>query len=199
MTEVPSSVRVVVIGGGVMGCSTAYHLAKLGCRDVVLLERHKLTCGTTWHSAAQVRQLRSTRNLTQLIQYSATLYAALEEETGQATGWVRPCSMCMRLSSGPRTAALTSSGPALRTTFTAAVFASVRSRNTKGRSIGSIRKTKHPASASRARHRAAGLRPAVTEAGHRGIDMDHGVNPFLARLRIWSIIFLRARRATFAP
>ncbi len=93
MIEVPSSARVVVIGGGVMGCSTAYHLAKLGCREVVLLERHKLTCGTTWHSAAQVRQLRSTRNLTQLIQYSAELYAALEEETGLATGWVRTGSL----------------------------------------------------------------------------------------------------------
>ncbi len=91
--DLPSHSSVVVIGGGVMGCSVAYHLAKLGCRDVVLLERHKLTSGTTWHSAAQVRQLRSTRNLTQLIQYSTDLYAALEAETGQATGWTRTGSL----------------------------------------------------------------------------------------------------------
>jgi 4-methylaminobutanoate oxidase (formaldehyde-forming) len=91
--SLPTSARAVVIGGGVMGCSTAYHLAKLGCPEVVLLERRQLTCGTTWHSAAQVRQLRSTRNLTQLIQYSAELYAALEAETGQATGWARTGSL----------------------------------------------------------------------------------------------------------
>ncbi len=89
----PDSARVVVIGGGVMGCSTLYHLAKLGIRDAVLLERKKLTCGTTWHSAAQVRQLRSTKNLTSLIKYSTELYAALEAETGQATGWVKTGSL----------------------------------------------------------------------------------------------------------
>jgi 4-methylaminobutanoate oxidase (formaldehyde-forming) len=78
---------VVVIGGGVIGCSTAYHLAKLGCADVVLLEHEQLTSGTTWHSAAQVRQLRSTENLTKLIRYSAELYASLQQETAVATGW----------------------------------------------------------------------------------------------------------------
>ena len=92
-SEFPSHAQVVVIGGGVMGCSTLYHLAKLGVRDAVLLERHKLTCGTTWHSAAQVRQLRSTRNLTQLIKYSTELYAGLEAETGQATGWLKTGSL----------------------------------------------------------------------------------------------------------
>ena len=91
--SLPAAAEVVVIGGGVMGCSTAYHLAKLGCRDVVLLERRKLTSGTTWHSAAQVRQLRSTRNLTEMIRYSAQLYAALEAETGQATGWSQTGSL----------------------------------------------------------------------------------------------------------
>ncbi len=85
--------QVVVIGGGVMGCSTLYHLAKLGITDAVLLERDKLTSGTTWHSAAQVRQLRSTRNMTQLIKYSTELYSSLEEETGQSTGWVRSGSL----------------------------------------------------------------------------------------------------------
>lgn len=89
----PTGARVVVIGGGVMGCSTLYHLAKLGVGDAVLLEREKLTCGTTWHSAAQVRQLRSTNNLTQLIRYSAELYASLEAETGQSTGWIQTGSL----------------------------------------------------------------------------------------------------------
>ena len=76
-----------------MGCSTLYHLAALGVRDLILLERGKLTCGTTWHSAAQVRQLRSTNNLTQLIRYSTELYASLEKETGQSTGWTRTGSL----------------------------------------------------------------------------------------------------------
>ena len=91
--SLPSQASVVVIGGGVIGCSTLYHLAMAGIRDVVLLERKQLTCGTTWHSAAQVRQLRSTNNLTQLIKYSTELYGSLEEETGQATGWTRTGSL----------------------------------------------------------------------------------------------------------
>ena len=84
---------MVVIGGGIIGCSTLYHLAKAGIRDAILLERKQLTSGTTWHSAAQVRQLRSTNNLTQLIKYSTELYGALEAETGQATGWTRTGSL----------------------------------------------------------------------------------------------------------
>ena len=89
----PSHASVVVIGGGVMGCSTLYHLAKAGVGDAVLLERNKLTSGTTWHSAAQVRALRSTRNLTDLIRHSVALYAELEQETGQATGWINKGSL----------------------------------------------------------------------------------------------------------
>ena len=89
----PSHASVVVIGGGVLGCSTLYHLAKLGAGDALLLERNQLTSGTTWHSAAQVRQLRSTRNLTRLIQYSTRLYARIEEETGQHSGWNRTGSL----------------------------------------------------------------------------------------------------------
>jgi len=92
-SQFPDSASVVVIGGGALGCSTLYHLAKAGMKDVVLVERNQLTSGTTWHSAAQVRQLRSTRNLTRLIQYSARLYAELEEETGQQTGWVQSGSL----------------------------------------------------------------------------------------------------------
>jgi len=92
-TDLPSRASIVVIGGGVMGCSTLYHLAEAGVSDAILLERNKLTSGTTWHSAAQVRALRSTRNLTDLIRYSIALYAKLEEETGQATGWINKGSL----------------------------------------------------------------------------------------------------------
>jgi len=93
MTGIESAADIVVIGGGIMGCSTAYHLCKLSGKKVVLLERHQLTCGTTWHSAAQVRQLRSSRNLTRLVQDSVALYSQLEAETGQATGWLQQGSI----------------------------------------------------------------------------------------------------------
>jgi 4-methylaminobutanoate oxidase (formaldehyde-forming) len=86
MSELPSSSKVVVIGGGIVGCSTAYHLAKAGV-EVVLLERKKLTSGTTFHAAGLVGQLRSNANVTQLLGYSIDLYNTLEEETGLATGW----------------------------------------------------------------------------------------------------------------
>ena len=83
----PDQARAVIIGGGVMGCSLAYHLTKLGWRDVILLEQGQLSCGTTWHAAGLVGQLRAHQNMTRLVQYSAQLYAQLEQETGQATGW----------------------------------------------------------------------------------------------------------------
>jgi len=81
-----------------MGCSTLYHLAKEGISDAILLERNQLTSGTTWHSAAQVRALRSTRNLTELIRYSIALYSQLEVETGQATGWINKGSLSIATS-----------------------------------------------------------------------------------------------------
>ncbi len=81
---------MVVIGGGIAGCSVAYHLTKLGWRDVVLLERRDLSCGTTWHAAGLVGQLRATHNLTRLARYGTELYERLEAETGQATGFRRP-------------------------------------------------------------------------------------------------------------
>ncbi|OGL13847.1 MAG: FAD-dependent oxidoreductase [Candidatus Rokubacteria bacterium RIFCSPLOWO2_12_FULL_71_19] len=87
--SVPAQARVVIVGGGIVGCSVAYHLARLGWTDVVLLEQGGLSGGTTWHAAGLVGQLRSSRNLTQLIRESARLYSALEAETGQATGWTR--------------------------------------------------------------------------------------------------------------
>ena len=90
--------RVVVIGGGIAGCSTLYHLTREGWTDVVLVERDELTSGTTWHSAAQVRALRSTRSLTDLIRYSISLYGRLEAETGQATGWINKGSLSIATS-----------------------------------------------------------------------------------------------------
>ena len=87
MPELPAHASVVIIGGGIVGCSVAYHLAKRGCTDVVLLERRQLTCGTTWHAAGLVGQLRATHSLTELARYTARLYASLEQETGQATGF----------------------------------------------------------------------------------------------------------------
>ena len=87
MTTVPSSAEIVIVGGGIVGCSTAYHLAQLGRRDVLLLEKGKLTSGSTFHAAGLVGQLRSSANITQLLKYSVELYDNLEAETGQATGW----------------------------------------------------------------------------------------------------------------
>src|SRR5690606_4207468 len=90
MTTLPARARAVIIGGGISGCSVAYHLAKLGWRDVVLLERKQLTCGTTWHAAGLVGQLRGSANMTRLAKYSADLYVKLEAENGGATG-MRQC------------------------------------------------------------------------------------------------------------
>jgi glycine cleavage system T protein len=87
MTNLPTQARVVVIGGGVGGTSVAYHLTQMGWKDVVLVERGELTCGSTWHSAGLVGQLRSDFNLTRMMKYSTELYRRLKDETGQDTGW----------------------------------------------------------------------------------------------------------------
>ncbi|MCC6867765.1 MAG: FAD-dependent oxidoreductase [Burkholderiales bacterium] len=89
MTSIPAHARVVIVGGGIAGVSTAYHLAKLGITEVVLLEQGKLTCGTTWHAAGLVGQTRANRNATRMSRYGIELYASLEAETGLATGWKR--------------------------------------------------------------------------------------------------------------
>jgi 4-methylaminobutanoate oxidase (formaldehyde-forming) len=89
MNDLPSSAKIVIIGGGIVGCSVAYHLGKMGVTDVILLERGKLTCGSTWHAAGLVGQLRTSANITQLLGYSVALYDKLEKETGLATGWKR--------------------------------------------------------------------------------------------------------------
>ena len=88
--DLPNRARVVIVGGGVIGCSVAYHLAKIGWNDVVLLERKQLTSGTTWHAAGLVGQLRPSINMTKLAKYTGELYRGLEAETGQATGY-RQC------------------------------------------------------------------------------------------------------------
>jgi len=85
--DLPAHARAVIVGGGIVGCSVAYHLTRMGWRDVVLLEQGRLSCGTTWHAAGLVGQLRTHPNMTRLIRYSTELYAALEAETGLATGW----------------------------------------------------------------------------------------------------------------
>ena len=91
----PNQTSVVIVGGGVVGCSIAYHLVKLGISDVLLLERKQLSSGTTWHAAGLVGQLRATQNLTQLAKYSTDLYTRLEAETGQATGFKQNGSLSL--------------------------------------------------------------------------------------------------------
>jgi len=93
--RLPDRSQVVVIGGGAVGCSVAYHLAKGGWTDVVLLERKRLSSGTTWHAAGLVGQLRATHNLTRLAQYTCKLFAGLEAETGQATGFKQHGSLAL--------------------------------------------------------------------------------------------------------
>src|SRR5271170_1238153 len=87
MADFPDRARAVVVGGGIVGCSTAYHLAKLGWTDTLLIERHKLTSGSTHHAAGLVGQLRNNANITQLLGQSVALYRSLEVETGLASGW----------------------------------------------------------------------------------------------------------------
>ena len=95
--QLPSRADVVIIGGGIVGCSIAYHLTRLGITDVLLLERRQLTCGTTWHAAGLIGQLRATRRMTELAKYTSELLHALEAETGQATGFKQNGSISLAL------------------------------------------------------------------------------------------------------
>ncbi len=97
MQDFPTHARAVIIGGGAVGCSVAYHLALQGWRDIVLLERNQLTSGTTWHAAGLIGQLRATANMTKLAKYSADLYAGLEADTGLSTGFRRTGSISLAL------------------------------------------------------------------------------------------------------
>ena len=98
--DLPRSARVVIVGGGVVGCSVAYHLARAGVSDVVLLERRELTCGTTWHAAGLIGQLRPSKRMTELAKYTAELYTGLEAETGQATGFKQNGSISLATHAG---------------------------------------------------------------------------------------------------
>ncbi|MGH2592967.1 MAG: GcvT family protein, partial [Anaerolineae bacterium] len=100
MAKLPTHAHVVIIGGGVGGCSIAYHLTQMGWSDVVVLERSELTSGSTFHSAGLVGQLRTTANLTKMIRYSTDLYRRLKDETGRDPGWREVGSL--RLASSPQ-------------------------------------------------------------------------------------------------
>src|SRR5437899_1076299 len=92
-SSIPVEAKVVVVGGGIVGCSVAYHLTKLGWKDVLLLEQNQLGGGTTWHAAGLVGRLRTTNSMTRINKYSVELYAGLEQETGHAIGWKRVGSL----------------------------------------------------------------------------------------------------------
>jgi 4-methylaminobutanoate oxidase (formaldehyde-forming) len=87
VSVLPGSARIIIVGGGIVGCSVAYHLGRMGITDCILIERGKLSSGSSWHAAGLVGQLRSNANVTQLLGYSVALYDKLEAETGLATGW----------------------------------------------------------------------------------------------------------------
>ena len=110
MIDLPTKARVVIIGGGISGCSVAYHLTKLGWTEVVLLERKKLTSGTTWHAAGLVGQLRGSQNMTRLAKYSTDLYGKLEQETGLATGFKETGSITVALTEHRKEEILRSAG-----------------------------------------------------------------------------------------
>src|SRR5881394_264184 len=110
-SNVIKETKVVIIGGGIVGCSVAYHLAKLGWKDVVLLEQNQLAGGTTWHAAGLVGRLRTTNSMTKINKYSAELYAGLERETGHSVGWKQVGSLIVarsqdRMTQLRRTAAM---------------------------------------------------------------------------------------------
>src|SRR5437773_5272710 len=111
MKSFPTETKVIIVGGGVIGCSIAYHLTKLGWKDVVLLEQNQLGGGTSWHAAGLVGRLRTTNSMTRINKYSAELYAALEKETGHSVGWKQVGSLIVgrskeRMTQLHRTAAM---------------------------------------------------------------------------------------------
>src|SRR5213593_3084938 len=110
-TPLPSETKVIIVGGGIVGCSIAYHLTGLGWKDVVLLEQNQLAGCTTWHAAGLVGRLRTTNSMTKINKYSAELYAGLERETGHSVGWKQVGSLIVarsrdRMTQLRRTAAM---------------------------------------------------------------------------------------------
>src|SRR6266481_9031194 len=110
-SPLPTETKVVIVGGGIIGASVAYHLTKFGWRDVVVLEQNQLAGGTTWHAAGLIGRLRTTNSLTTINKYSAELYASLEKETGHAVGWKQVGSLIVarshdRMTQLRRTAAM---------------------------------------------------------------------------------------------
>ena len=110
-TSLPSSARVVIVGGGVVGASVAYHLSSLGWKDVVLLEQGGIGGGTTWHAAGMVGQLRTSNSLTKINKYSVELYKHLQEDLGHDIGWLQVGSLIVgtceeRMTQLRRTAAM---------------------------------------------------------------------------------------------
>jgi 4-methylaminobutanoate oxidase (formaldehyde-forming) len=99
-TDLPGKAGAVIIGGGVIGSSVAYHLAKLGWSDVVLLERQQFSCGTTWHAAGLIGTMRANESHAKLAEYSMSLLAEIEKETGQATGFKQVGSLTIAHSEG---------------------------------------------------------------------------------------------------
>src|ERR1700722_20360882 len=95
--KIPERARVVILGGGVIGASIAYHLAKRDVKDIVLLERDRIASGTTWHAAGVIGRLRESKAQSELAQYTADLLMRFEEETGQATGYRENGSLSIEL------------------------------------------------------------------------------------------------------
>ena len=98
--SLPARADVVIVGGGIVGAAIAEHLTKIGITNTVLVERKQLTCGTPWHAAGLVGQLRASRNLTELAKYTTGLFEGLEKETGQATGFKQNGSISIALTEG---------------------------------------------------------------------------------------------------
>ena len=101
MTSVPAEAEIVIVGGGIIGCSIAYHLTRMGRQDLVILEKSGVTHGATWHAAGLVGQLRSSRNTTRMLRHSVELYDTLEEETGQHLGWHKVGSLRLAIVESP--------------------------------------------------------------------------------------------------
>src|SRR5204862_3750480 len=110
-SQLPGEAKVVIVGGGIVGASVAYHLSKFGWKDIILLEQNELAGGTTWHAAGLVGRLRTTNSLTKTNKYSAELYAGLEKKTAQTVGWKQVGSLIVgrskdRMTQLHRTAAI---------------------------------------------------------------------------------------------